>query len=78
MIINWNFKQIYEVDYKLKFNIIIDMNGSKLETLGEDIVKVEQMIKKSWFEKNCYTYKVLVSILKFNREVGRDIDVSKY
>lgn len=53
MIINWNFKQIYEVDYKLKFNIIIDMNGSELETLGEDIVKVEQMIKKSWFEKNC-------------------------
>lgn len=36
MIINWNFKQIYEVDYKLKFNIIIDMNRSELETLGED------------------------------------------
>lgn len=31
----------------LKFNIIIAMNGSELETLGEDIVKVKQMIKKS-------------------------------
>lgn len=73
MIINWNFKQIYEVDYKLKFNIIIDMNGSELETLGEDIVKVEQMIKKLWV-----ALIILVSILKFNREVTRDIDVSKY
>lgn len=31
----------------LKFNIIIAMNGLELETLEEDIVKVEQMIKKS-------------------------------
>lgn len=49
------------------------MNGSELETLGEDIVKVEQMIKKLWV-----ALIILVSILKFNREVARDIDVSKY
>lgn len=39
------------------------MNGSELETLGKDIIKVEQMIKKSWFEKNCEcTYNISIDI----------------
>lgn len=38
----------------LKFNI--DMSGSELETLEEDIINIEQMIKKSWVALIKYQY----------------------